>query len=433
MSDASARLGSIELQSGVSRANAFTLLGAAFLGMGVVTFISVMQPYLLTENLHLPASEQGRATGILAFAFEATVMFFVVTYGAMADRIGRRPIFALGFLWAGAAMTIYPLAETLTQLVLCRMLFAVGSAAITGMLATVLADYPRERSRGLMVAASGLCNGLGAMFFVLVLSRLPELFARMGYTTLMAGRLTYWIAAAICVLSAIVVALGLKAGTPGAPKARHSLGRLLREGATAARRNPRIVLAYATSFVARGDLMLISTFFALWAKQAGIDQGLTLEQASSRIGMFIPIISGASLLWAPVWGPILDRLDRVTAVAVAIAMAGGAYLVAGFSTDPVATSFIPVAILLGIGEFSAILAGATLIGQEAPEAVRGSVIGLFNLCGSVGVLCISVIAGYVFDHWMPGAPFVVVGSANLLVLALALSVRRQTGYRAPAH
>lgn len=424
------RLGPLELQPGVTRANAVTLLGAAFLSIGVVTFLSVMQPYLLTENLRLPASEQGGATGILAFAFEATVMLFVAPYGALADKIGRRPIFALGFLWASVAMTIYPLAETLGQLVLCRMLFAIGSAGITGMLATVLADYPQERSRGLMVAASGLCNGLGAMFFVLVLSRMPELFAGMGYSTLAAGRLTYWIAAGICALSAVVVYLGLRAGTPGAPRAQQSLGRLLREGAAAARSNPRIALAYATSFVARGDLMLISTFFALWAKQAGIDQGLTLEEASSRIGLFIPIISGASLLWAPVWGPVLDRLDRVTAVAVAMAMAGGAYLLAGFSPDPIATAFIPVAVMLGIGEFSAILAGATLIGQEAPAEIRGSVIGLFNLCGSVGVLCISLTAGYVFDHWMPGAPFVVVGCANLILFLMALLVRRRTGYRA---
>jgi MFS family permease len=427
-----ARLGPMALQPGVTRTNALTLLGAAFLSIGVVTFISVMQPYLLTENLRLPVGEQGAATGILAFAFEATVMLFVAPYGALADKIGRRPIFALGFLWAGMAMAMYPLAETLSQLVLCRMVFAVGSAAVTGMLATVLADYPRECSRGLMVAASGICNGLGAMVFVLLLSRLPEVFAAMGYSTLAAGRLTFWVAATLCAMSALVVFLGLKTGTPGASRTRQGLSRLLREGAAAVRGNPRIALAYATSFVARGDLMLVSTFFALWAKQAGLDQGLTLEQASARIGLFIPIISAASLLWAPVWGPILDRLDRTTAVAIAMAMAGGAYLVAGFSPNPIANAFMPVAVMLGIGEFSAILAGATLIGQEAPESVRGSVVGLFNLCGSVGVLCISLVAGYVFDHWMPSAPFIVVGFANLFLVGMALRVKRQTGYRPPA-
>ncbi|MCK6370231.1 MAG: MFS transporter, partial [Gammaproteobacteria bacterium] len=71
------------------------------------------------------------------------------------------------------------------------------------------------------------------------------------------------------------------------------------------------------------------------------------------------------------------------------------------------------------------------IGQEAPAGIRGSVLGLFNLCGSVGVLCISLTAGYVFDHWMPGAPFVVVGCANLVLFLVALWVRRRDGYRSP--
>jgi MFS family permease len=171
--------------------------------------------------------------------------------------------------------------------------------------------------------------------------------------------------------------------------------------------------------------MLISSFFALWVKQAGLEQGLSLEEASSKLGLFLPIISGASLLWAPVWGPVLDRLDRVTAVAIAMGLAGFAYILAGFSPNPIAAAFIPIAVLLGIGEFSAILAGAALIGQAAPGPIRGSVLGLFNLCGSLGVITISLVAGYVFDHWMPGAPFIVVGCANLLVVGLALRVRRQ--------
>jgi len=418
------RLGPIELQPGVSRLNATTFLIAAFMSIGIITFTSAMQPYLLTENLRIPASEQGAATGLLVFVFEATVMLFVVLYGALADKIGRRPIFALGFLWVSVAIVMFPLAETLTQLALCRMFFAVGSAAVTGMLATVLADYPQERSRGLMVAAGGICNGLGAMVFVLVMTRLPEVFAGMGYSTLASGQFTYWVAAGLCVLSALIVGSGLVAGTPGQPQARETLRRLLREGAAAARANPRIALAYAESFVARGDLMLIATFFALWAKQAGLEQGLSLEEASSKVGLFIAIISGASLIWAPIWGRMLDRLDRVTAVAIAMALAGCAYIVAGFSSDPIAMAFIPVAVMLGIGEFSGILAGATLIGQEAPAPIRGSVLGLFNLCGSLGVICISLIAGYVFDHWMPGAPFVIVGCANLIILGLALWVRR---------
>ncbi|MCF6282225.1 MAG: hypothetical protein L3J28_08440, partial [Candidatus Polarisedimenticolaceae bacterium] len=43
--------------------------------------------------------------------------------------------------------------------------------AFGGMMATVLSDYPQNRSRGFMAAMSGWANGLGALFMILVLSQ----------------------------------------------------------------------------------------------------------------------------------------------------------------------------------------------------------------------------------------------------------------------
>jgi predicted MFS family arabinose efflux permease len=101
-----------------------------------------------------------------------------------------------------------------------------------------------------------------------------------------------------------------------------------------------------------------------------------------------------------------------------------AYFWVGFSPNPIVAAFIPAAILLGIGEFSAIMSCAALVGQSAPEDIRGSVIGLFNFCGSVGILCITLLGGILFDAWMPGAPFVIVGVLNLIVCIVATLVRR---------
>lgn len=65
-----------------------------------------------------------------------------------------------------------------------------------------------------------------------------------------------------------------------------------------------------------------------------------------------------------------------------------------------------MAILFGIGEFSAMLSGAALIGQEAPVDIWGSVPGVFNLCGSIGILCVTLLAAYVSDAWKPGGAFI---------------------------
>jgi MFS family permease len=242
--------------------------------------------------------------------------------------------------------------------------------------------------------------------------------------------MTFWAATGLCVVTAAIVGRGLRAGKPGKQQ-QQPLAELIREALQAARQNPRITVACLGAFVARGDLVVISTFFALWAIQAGQIEGLPLEEAIRKAATFIIIIQGSSLFWAPVWGFVLDRWDRLSAVCVALLIASIAYFWVGFSPSPIVAAFIPAAILLGIGEFSAIMSGAALIGQSAPEDIRGSVLGLFNFCGSIGILCITVIGGVVFDAWMPGAPFVVVGALNLVVCLVTIFVRRQVGYERP--
>jgi len=135
-----------------------------------------------------------------------------------------------------------------------------------------------------------------------------------------------------------------------------------------------------------------------------VGDGMTLEEAVAAAGKFAALISLANLLFAPVWGYVLDRFDRVSALAGAMAIAAIAYTWVGFSPDPLAAAFIPAAIMLGMGEGAAILSGAAVIGQEAPRDIRGSVIGLFNFCGSFGILVIAGLGGILFDAWMPGAP-----------------------------
>jgi MFS family permease len=425
------RLGPIWLMPGITQRNALAYFLAAFFTIGTLAFVSNMQPYLLTENLGIPADERGRATSLLAVPYEITFLIMIGPLGALADRIGRRPIFVSGFLLVAIALTSFPLVRELWQLALLRAFYGIGAACITSMMATVLADYPQERSRGLMLAGSGVCNGLGAVMMVLLLSQMPRLLETRGFDALTSGRLTYWLAAALAVVVAVVLARNLKPGKPGKPQAREPLSRLLGRGVGEARRNPRIAVACLEAFIARGDLVVVATFLSLWAQKSGLGAGLSLQEAAKVAGQLVATVSLAQLLFSPVWGYILDRTDRMTAVSMAMAFAGTAYILVGLSPDPLALMFLPLAILLGMSEAAAILSGAAVIGQEAREDIRGSVLGLFNFCGSVGTLVIAVISGIVFDALFPGAPFVLVGTVNLCICGAAIYVRLRTGYRAP--
>jgi hypothetical protein len=43
--------------------------------------------------------------------------------------------------------------------------------------------------------------------------------------------------------------------------------------------------------------------------------------------------------------------------------------------------------------------------------------------GALGILAISKIGGIAFDTWRPGAPFIIMAGANVLLLAYAIWVR----------
>jgi MFS family permease len=86
----------------------------------------------------------------------------------------------------------------------------------------------------------------------------------------------------------------------------------------------------------------------------------------------------------------------------------------------------PAGVLLGIGQISAVTASQTLIGQEAPPAYRGSVVGMFSMFGAAGILFISSVGGWVFDHIDPAAPFVLIGVVNGVLFLVAMRVAKTT-------
>ncbi len=425
MTDTSAtqRLFFIWLAPGITRRNALAYLFAAVFSVCLLAFLSFIQPYTLNVNLGIPEDQQGRATLLLGVLNEVITLLLVGPFGALSDKVGRRPVFVLGFLWIGAGFAVIPFSQTFAQLVVTTMFWAVGASAIGAMLATVLADTPQERSRGALVGLSGICQGLGVLLAVFLLSRLPQAYSLQGFDPVAAGRLTYWTATALCLLTAFVCYFGLKREPLAAAAARESVRHLLREGGAAAS-NRRILLGYLVNFIARADIAVIGTYFSLRLTQAGLERGFAAGEAIARAGIISGVAQLAALLWAIVFLALSDRMDRVSVVIAAMALAFVGYTWVGLTQDPLSPIIYAAAIMMGIGEMSAILSGQLLLGQEAPLRIRGSVFGLAGIFGSVGILTANLLGGWLYDVWTKAAPFFVIGACNLLILGFAVYVRR---------
>lgn len=416
------KLGPVHLAPGISRLNGGTLLYAAFFSIASSVFLSFVQPYIFTEMLKLPADEQGKLAGQLVFFGELVVLCLIGAAGVVSDKIGRRPVFVFGFIMLGVGYALYPLATTETELTLYRMVFALGVVGVTSMLATVQADYPLNQDRGKLVGIMGFLQAIGVIILVFTLSKLPQQFVERGMDSITAGQMALWLFAGVCIFNGAILKLGLKGGVPSTVTTREPFWPTLKRGLKAAS-NPRIALSYIAAMVSRGDLSVVSTFLSLWLVQVGVAQGMPTEQAIKEGGKFFAIVQLAALLWAPVVGILCDRMNRVSALCMAMALAGTGYIIVGFIPDPLSVWMIPAAIILGMGEVNAVLAAQTLIGQEAPKDGRGAVVGVFGTAGAIGILSAGTLGGYLFDEWRPSAPFIIMGIANFTLLMLALFVR----------
>ena len=92
------RLGPIELTPGVTPVNAVVKLLGAFVGIGALSGIAILQSYIFNAHLHIPRGEQGTLAGNLAFWSEVVGLLLFFPFGIAADRIGRRPVLTFGFV-----------------------------------------------------------------------------------------------------------------------------------------------------------------------------------------------------------------------------------------------------------------------------------------------------------------------------------------------
>ncbi len=419
---ATSKLGPVALAEGYTTLNAIGVLLAGFSVIPLLGFMGLIMPYLLEVVFRIAPEVQGRLTGNLTVLQEVVVLLLMGIVGAASDNFGRRLIMITGLSLVGLGLLLYPLAESELQIYGYRAVFSLGAATAPIMYGASVADTPANRSRGLFLGFSSVGTGLGMVLMSLSIRGFPEYLVGHGVSPEAAGIYTCWCMVGFAVLVALMVRMTWRAGRVAASEPRKSVWRNLGAAFSEGIRNPRIALAYLTSFASRGDLVAIGIFLALWVQHDGRDAGLEPWEGFKRAALLFAAIQAVAVLASVFIGRFVDRINRVLAVCIAFAIASAAYFGMSMVKDPYADYALLVCAAVGIGEISVIITGGALLGQEAPKARRGAVVGVFGLTGALSILCTSFVGGIVFDAISRKAPFAMMGVVNLVVSIVALFV-----------
>lgn len=276
-------LASLGVAPSVTPLNLVSFLLHSMSSILFLVFLNSSQPFLIAQLGE--TKRQGSLSGTLVFSDELFSIFLVLLWGSLADVVGTRPVAVAGYIFISTGLASFTLAaKPWPDLLWTRLVFAMGGSAVTAMLTGEFTSCPvkrfhssheaanyttgilnsysatareertiqhRERaeveeateettllressrapikaSHGRLAAMAGLSTGVGALFAVFFLLRLPTWLASIhdrksdepdpsdGHDegVRKGTREAYWIVSFLALVVAVLLAFGLKMDRP---------------------------------------------------------------------------------------------------------------------------------------------------------------------------------------------------------------------------
>lgn len=377
---------------------AIWVLGFVSLLMDVSSeMVHSLLPLFLVSALGVSVAVVGLIEGIA----ESTALIVKVFSGVLSDHFRRRKELAvLGYALGALTKPAFAMAQGAGMVVAARFVDRIGKGIRGAPRDALVADLVRPEQRG---AAYGLRQSLdtvGAFSGPLLATALMLLWAN-------DFRAVFWVAVIPGVLAVLLLVVGVREPEP-APRA--ASGSPIRRAALR-----RLGGAYGW-VVALGAIFTLArfseAFLVLRAEQLGV--------AMSLVPLVMVAMNLVYALSAYPFGKLSDSMRHGTLLAWGLVVLIAADAVLAFATSWPAL-LLGVALWgLHMGMTQGLL--AAMVADTAPNDLRGTAFGLFNLVSGVAMLLASVVAGLLWEGLGPQATFVAGGGFAVLAL-LGLVVR----------
>ncbi len=342
---------------------------------------------------------------LLMACYSVAQFLFTPVWGALSDRVGRRPVL-LGSIFMTAAMLAgFASASSLVMLFVFRTLHGASTANISTAQAAV-ADLTTPENRAKGMGLIGAAFGVGFSLGPWMGGELADLGH--GYA------LPIWVAAGLSAINFVLAVFFFpetrKAGAAAAPAHRERTinpARMLR-----ALMHPVVGLSVLLTFVVTVAFALMESTFTLFAEHVRDLSASGVGRMFGVAGVVTILIQGGLI------GRLVKRFGEARLVPVGIAL-----LALGLALLPLAP---PVAAMVGVFCLIAVGQGITtpslqsLVSRGVSEDEQGFVLGANQSMSALARAIGPAIGGAIYMGISPSAPFWF--SALLLVGGLGLSL-----------
>ena len=340
--------------------------------------------------------------GLIEGVAESTALIVKVFSGVLSDHFRRRKSLAVvGYALGALSKPVFALAQGAGVVVAARFVDRIGKGIRGAPRDALVADLVRPEQRG---AAYGLRQSLdtvGAFLGPLLATLLMLLLAN-------DFRAVFWIAVVPGVLAVLLLVLGVREPEPaphdrsGSPIRRDALRRLGRAYWT-------VVAVGAVFTLARFS----EAFLVLRAQQLGV--------AMSFVPLVMVAMNIVYALSAYPFGKLSDTMSHTRLLGWGLVVLVAADLLLAFA--PGWPAMLAGVALWGLhmGMTQGLL--AAMVADTAPDELRGTAFGFFNLVSGIAMLLASATAGLLWDRLGSQATFIAGAGLATVTLVGLVAVR----------
>ena len=349
--------------------------------------------------------------GLLEGVAEATASIVKVFSGALSDRWGKRKSLALlGYGMAAITKPLFPLAGSMATVFMARFIDRIGKGIRGAPRDALVADYTTPEQRG---AAYGLRQSLDTVgAFVGPLLAIVLLMVLANNV-----RALFWIAVIPAFIAVAILWFAVKEPQHLQPTKRRIVDLRPRD-------LPRAFWVLSVVAACFTLARFSEAFLILLGSSAGLPLAWT--------PLVLVVMNIAYMLSAYPAGILADRMSRTK-----LLMAGCVVLIV--SNLMLANASTPAFALAGValwGLHMGLTEGIfiAMVADAAPEQLRGTAFGIFNMLRGVLLLFASVIAGLLWDRVGPHATFLaaaIMATVSLIFMPLVDPARHRVAEASP--